>query len=173
MVCLADGLMHAELVWAAGVACWHRDQRAVRNGEMLSWDGGRQAAQGEGKKKEETRQGFTQVFTKEFLVDAFPLAAVIYRHRYRLNTIQQAQNAVEFYKAAAIASRVCALYDLGVFSFNILMGANDGSVWLTIAGLKYQSFHSGPVASDIHVASGLPTEAGVGGIIRTNWCLSA
>lgn len=164
--------MHAELVWASGVACWHRDQRAVRNGEMLSWDGGRQAAQGK-RKKGETRQGSTPAFKKEFLVDAFPLAAVIYRHRYLLNAMQQAQNAEEFYQVTVIASMVCALYGFRIFSFDILMEFNDGSVWLPMAGVKYQFFHGGPVASDIHVNYGLPAEASVGGIIRTNWQLSA
>lgn len=65
---------------------------------------------------------------KNFSVDAFPSTAVIYQHRYPLNAIQQAQNTVEFYKATVITSMICALYDFRIFSFDILMDVNDGSV---------------------------------------------
>lgn len=56
-VCLADGLMRAELV--ASCQCrllTQRSERTVRDGEMLSWDGGRQAALGN-----KTKQGCTIV----------------------------------------------------------------------------------------------------------------
>lgn len=68
---------------------------------------------------------------------------------------------------------VCALQGFRIFSFDILMDVNDGSVWLPMAALKYQSSLGGRVAPDIHVASRLPAVVSVGGIIRTNWQLSA
>lgn len=59
-----------------------------------------------------------------------------------------------------------------ILEYDILMDVNDGSVWFPIAGLKYQSFPGGPVASGLHVASRLPVGASVGGFIQTNWRLS-
>lgn len=87
-VCIADGLVRAELVGAAGVACWHRDQKAVRDGEMLSWDGGRQAALAERRRRNETRQGSSVVFQKEFEVGSSPIVVTVDKDTLQVNVVQ-------------------------------------------------------------------------------------
>lgn len=59
-----------------------------------------------------------------------------------------------------------------ILEYDILMYVNDGSVWFPIAWLKYKSMPGGSVTSVLHVASGLPSGASVGGIIQSNRRLS-